>query len=203
MNTVLWIFIALAFGFMLFVSLQPKMPEGLSWLKNMGAQDSEQYRIADGTYEVEGWRIVKQGNAVELTKGLKSVSGDYGKVLPLLGVMCSGSPVTSMRIDPFQQLPAGRRSDVANVKVGGLSSQLNWYLTTSTNVMATPAADAVALLKSSASVQFRIQYNSGPVMVELDSSSFSKVAPYLANCTLKPLANTVPATPTTATTAPQ
>jgi hypothetical protein len=188
MNTVLWIFIALAFGFMLFVSLQPQMPEGLSWLKNMGADASEQYRIADGAYEVEGWKIVKQGTAVELTKSFSSVSGDYGKALPLLGIMCSGSSITNIRIDPFLQLPPGRRPDLAQVQVGGLSSQMNWYKTQGNNVVASPGADLVGLLKSSAQVQFRIQYPAGPVMVAIDSSKFAQVAPYLANCTLKPKA---------------
>lgn len=61
MNTVLWVFIALAFGLMLFVSLQDDIPQELSALKTQPDQ-------AQNYTAYEGWRAVVQGQTVEMRK---------------------------------------------------------------------------------------------------------------------------------------
>lgn len=91
MNAALWIFLALAFGFMLFVSLQDHLPEELEFLK--GGDQKSFYSIelpaADGQYDIGGWSVSKQGSSYELKKQMAPTesSQDFPK-MPVVGLLC-------------------------------------------------------------------------------------------------------------------
>ncbi|KWT98289.1 MULTISPECIES: hypothetical protein [unclassified Variovorax] len=100
MNAILWIFVALAFGLMAFVSIQDKVPEELAFLKSGGG-------IVEGPLpeqlkeeQLDGWTIRQQGPVLEATRratGDMVVNGTSYDV-PSFGLLCNaGAP--DARID--------------------------------------------------------------------------------------------------------
>lgn len=91
MNAVLWIFIALSFGFMLFVSLQDHVPDELSFLK--GGDEKVFYTInmpsADGEYTIGNWTVYKQGTSYELKKNVTATESSKDvPAMPQIGILC-------------------------------------------------------------------------------------------------------------------
>lgn len=69
MNAILWIFIALSFGIMLFVSIQPEIPDELSVLKGTPAKSAPS-KLNDGMYMVNNnvkLTVVNSEDLVELS----------------------------------------------------------------------------------------------------------------------------------------
>lgn len=106
MMKVLWVFIAFAFGLMLFVSIQDKLPDELSFLKGtpgavtVPAASSPGAAGAAKTGVVEGWTLHQQGSAIEATRrfsGELAVSGTTYDV-PEIGVLCNNGKLDA-RID--------------------------------------------------------------------------------------------------------
>lgn len=77
MNTFLWIFIAFAFGILLFTSLQEKLPDELSFLKQSAVVK---------TKDAAGWSVSQQGEAVELSYSMPNTT--EGSSPAILGILC-------------------------------------------------------------------------------------------------------------------
>lgn len=128
MNAVLWIFIAIAFGLMLFSSIQDDIPEELSVLRD----DSVPVKVPkDGkksTYE--GWTIVQSPAGVELLKMTRPTQNAKGGSSPYIGILCSGNAV-SLRIDAKRQLDSA--SGLAVHFNGGATA---WHPAQGANIVA-------------------------------------------------------------------
>jgi hypothetical protein len=70
MNKVLWIFIAFAFGLLLFTSIQDDLPDELGFLKSK--QPAARNIEGAVTYQHEGWFIQQIGQTSEMSKPLRS-----------------------------------------------------------------------------------------------------------------------------------
>ncbi|MDO8417791.1 MAG: hypothetical protein Q7S87_16445 [Agitococcus sp.] len=90
MNAILWIFIAIAFGLMMFTNLQEKLPDELSYLKTTPTTQAQGSAPA-------GWSLTTQGDAIELTTTLESATASGGGAL--LGILCNKSSL-DVRLDP-------------------------------------------------------------------------------------------------------
>jgi hypothetical protein len=90
MNAILWIFIALAFGFLMLTNLQEKLPDELSYLKGGPT-------VAASGVIPEGWTKATQGDAVELTYTMPSTQPSQQGAI--LGVLCNKGQL-DVRVDP-------------------------------------------------------------------------------------------------------
>ncbi|KWU17849.1 hypothetical protein [Burkholderia cenocepacia] len=156
MNKVLWIFIAFAFGIMLFVSIQDKLPPELAILKNDGAVPAATVP-ASGQVKVQslaGWTVRQQGTALEATRrfsgDLKVGSSSYD--VPQLGILCNAGKLDA-RID--SRLPTtGARA--TRVVIDGQTQQ--WDKGQGTNLFPSSAVDFVRYLESRERVSITLSY---------------------------------------------
>lgn len=123
MNAVIWIFVAIAFGLMLFVSIQEDLPPELAFLRaepgTVPAPDELPNVLPKGasaphTFTYEGWTVRQTGTTIELVKPLEGRMEVNGNVfdLPELGVLChlgeldlridSRLPTTGTQTTPVQ-----------------------------------------------------------------------------------------------------
>lgn len=109
MHAVLWIFIAIAFGLMLFVSIQEELPPELAFLKaepsgvSTGPSTAGVNTGAKGgtrTFVYEGWTVRQTGATIEIAKPLSGRMEVNGNVFdnPELGILCHGGKL-DLRID--------------------------------------------------------------------------------------------------------
>lgn len=92
MNTILWIFIAVAFGLMLFVSIQGEIPDEISFLKADPAHSATPV-LKDGSYSIDNVvvRVGGQGAIVEVTAPFDTPLMSNGAAVgtPSLSLLCN------------------------------------------------------------------------------------------------------------------
>ena len=109
MHAILWIFIAVAFGLMLFVSIQEELPAELAFLKaeasgvSTGPTSPSAGAVAKSntrTFTYEGWSVRQTGATIEIVKPLLGRMELNGNVFdnPELGILCHAGKL-DLRID--------------------------------------------------------------------------------------------------------
>lgn len=103
MNAVLWIFIALVFGLMLFVSIQEELPPELAFLKNTAVTTGAPAEAGSPqaqNFNYEGWQVRQSGVTIELVKPLEGRLERDGVVFdtPELGILCHDGKL-DLRLD--------------------------------------------------------------------------------------------------------
>lgn len=92
MNTALWVFIALAFGLLLFTSLQGDIPDELSWLRMepAGSTAPAASTPGAGSLTYEGWSVKYAPETLEIIKtvGQPVQAGNTLLQPPELGILC-------------------------------------------------------------------------------------------------------------------
>lgn len=188
MNTVLWVFIAIAFGLMLFTSLQEKLPEELSFLKSTPGAEvtaapagaASGATVAARTFNYEGWLVRQSGATVELVKGLSGkleANGDSFDT-PQVGILCSQGKL-DLRVDT-RLATTGTASTPVSL---GASTQA-WQKGTGRNIFPPNPVDTVRALAAS----------SGPVTMTLSFVDLGKRSVALDPAGLKALVDQLPAT---------
>lgn len=166
MNTVLWVFFALAFGLMLFVSLQDEIPQELTALKTQPDQ-------AQGYTSYEGWRAVVQGDTVEVRKRFEK------PVTVFVGFLC-----TPKGLDARLELTA-RVPPVENLMVGVAKEQPQaWERGTGKNIFPpAPKLFAQQLISRAGDVKVTIQAGNFNKEVLIDSRGLREMLSQLpAHC---------------------
>lgn len=111
MNAVLWIFLAIAGGIMLFSALQEDLPEELAILK--GDAPAEKVKFDKKEFTYKGWNVRQQDYTIELTRTmdgeLSGVAGTFKP--PVLGVLCHEGKL-DMRIDTGYALTGTKTTQV-------------------------------------------------------------------------------------------
>lgn len=131
-NKIFWIFFAFALGFILFASIQNKLPPEMAFLRGSGSPATTASGAGLSSYE--GWTIVSDNGAVELRK-VASSSASTEKP-PLLGILCDRGTL-GIRLDPQAPAAGGALSaEVAVVLPGATPSISSWYRTRTTNLLA-------------------------------------------------------------------
>lgn len=135
------IFLTIAFGVMLFLSIQNKLPPELEFLKadaSVGVSKPGGPLQGPGiqTAFYDGWTVRQGSGAVELTKAVQSP--DHSVRQGLVGILCDHGQL-DMRLDPGVELQ-GR--DASLVTVEGLGAQ-QWAKSKTTDVF--PPAPAKML----------------------------------------------------------
>jgi hypothetical protein len=155
MNKVLWIFLAFAFGIMLFVSIQDKLPNELGFLKSDGTTAAvipaaSQPKVSS----LAGWTVRQQGTALE---AMRRFAGDL-KVggtpydVPELGILCNAGKLDA-RIDSRLSTTGARTT---RVLIDGQAQQ--WDKGQGANLFPGSAVDFVRYLESRASVNVTLSY---------------------------------------------
>lgn len=109
MHAILWIFIAIAFGLMLFVSVQEELPPELAFLKAEPSGVSTEpaanstgsaSKSSTRTFTYEGWTVRQTGATIEIVKPLQGRMELNGNVFdnPELGILCHAGKL-DLRID--------------------------------------------------------------------------------------------------------
>ncbi len=176
MNAILWIFVALAFGLMLFVSISDDIPDELGFLK---AKVVETQPGAKSTTQYKGWTIKQGGGAAEFSRQLdgqiqgNTVTGPA----PEIGILCAAGKL-DMRIDA-RKLTTGVRTTA--VELSGLG-RLEWQKGTDRNVFPPDARAALGAILSQPTSTVTLSY------VEAGLQRFT-----LNTDGLKPLVDQLPA----------
>lgn len=155
MNTILWIFIALAFGLMLFVSLSDDIPEELGFLKAKVVETQPGAPGAKSVTTYKGWTIKQGGGAAEFSRALdgqiqaNTVSGPA----PEIGILCAAGKL-DMRIDT-RRVTTGNRT--TPVELAGLGS-IEWQKGADRNVFPPDARAALGAVMAQGTPSITLSY---------------------------------------------
>ncbi len=155
MNTILWIFVALAFGLMLFVSLSEDIPDELGFLKAKVVETQPVPGGAKSVTQYKGWTIKQGGGAAEFSRSLdgqiqgNTVSGPA----PEIGILCAAGKL-DMRIDARRTTTGARTTPV---ELSGLGL-LEWQKGTDRNVFPPDARAALGAVLSQAAPAVTLSY---------------------------------------------
>jgi len=116
MNAVLWIFLALAFGLMLFVGLQENLPEELEVLRGEP--------VAEGYKAVNGWEPRQEKGYIEVKRKF------FAPDVMVVGVLCTPQGL-DLRIEPDRRIPPVA---TATVFLGNAAAQ-EWQRTAGSNLL--------------------------------------------------------------------
>lgn len=180
MNTILWVFIALAGAFILFANLQDQLPDELGFLKNKGtttqvAPSGAQQPAPPGVVisEYQGWTIRKTASAVEFVRpmaGAIMVNGTPYDA-PEFGLLCDNGKL-DMRIDT-RMATTGIKS--TPVVISGLGSQ-QWDKSSSKNIFPKDSRKMLAHLYTATPVEFKFSYvELGIQKAQLDTSALPQL----------------------------
>lgn len=101
MHTFLWVFISVAFGLMLFSTVQDKVPEELAFLKSLGPGEAPG-QVAPGAqkFAYMGWNVVETAGVTEMVKGFSGPLEVNGQSYdaPEIGILCDKGTL-NVRID--------------------------------------------------------------------------------------------------------
>lgn len=158
MNTVLWIFVAIAGGLLLFTSIQNDLPAELSFLKSDGVDASApaaQGSIPQGLSQYQGWNIRNANGAIELTRALQANIVVNGVVYenPEFGFLCNKGKV-DMRLDTKAQTTGRKATSIA---LNGEAPQ-QWEKSASFNIFPKKPGNLLELLRIGQPVEFKISY---------------------------------------------
>lgn len=158
MFTVLWVFIAAAFGIMLFVSISPNIPQELSFLRTTPESVA-------GFKPVNGWTVIKEGTSVEVRKSFKTPS------LVTVGFLCSNTGLAARVQVTFRILAV----ESVGVSINGANFQ-GWSRGASKNILP-PDAKAFARYVASQQAPVKLHIQAGDKrfdkMVEFDPSGLN------------------------------
>ena len=176
MNTILWVFIALAGAIILFTSIQDELPEELGFLKNKGtttlvAEAPKRGPTGATVSEYQGWTIRTTGTAVEFVRpftGSIVVNGTPYDA-PEFGLLCDKGKL-DMRIDT-RMTTTGRKTTM--VDIGGMG-KVEWEKSASKNIFPKDARKVLTHLYTVNPAQFKISYAElGAYTVQLDTSALA------------------------------
>lgn len=181
MHAILWIFISVAFGLMLFTSVQDKLPDELSFLKSSPSletlgQDSPGDTRASFTYE--GWRVRQEGPTIELVRSFEgSLEGNSRNFeAPEIGILCHDGKI-DVRIDT-RAATTGTGSTAVTASVGGSGRQM-WRKGPGTNIFPPSVKEfTLAISKSLRPLEVTLSFTElGNQTVKLETTG---LAPLLA-----------------------
>lgn len=160
MNTFLWIFIALAFGLLLFTSVQDKVPEELSFLRanggNVATLGENQSGDVRRSFSYEGWSVRQEGPTIEFTKpfsGEIDVNGTRYDT-PVLGILCHQGKL-DVRVDT-RMATTGTKTTQVTLSAGGRQT---WAKGTDTNVFPSdPSGFVAGLAKAMRPLEMTVSY---------------------------------------------
>jgi hypothetical protein len=188
MNTILWVFVALAGAIILFTNLQDQLPDELGFLKNKGTTA----QVAPGQprpgaqpgvtlSEYQGWTIRKSASAVEFTRPMSATIVVNGTpyAAPEFGVLCDNGRM-DMRIDT-RMTTTGLKSTA--VGIAGLGTQ-QWDKSTTKNIFPKDSHKLLTHLYATNPVEFKLSYAElGAHSVKLDTSALRELLQALpASC---------------------
>ncbi|MNR71680.1 hypothetical protein D3C71_23120 [compost metagenome] len=170
----LFIFLALAFGLMAFVSMQDDIPEELGFLKSAASSVTQPkgHPPPSALTRLEGWTIVQSGPVIEATRQfsgeivVKGVRYD----VPTLGVLCNAGKLDA-RIEARHQLAAG---EPLQVSLDG--AQQTWARGGGTNVFPPAPVEFVRYLSGKPKVSVSLPFaDFGRQTVTVDTSLLKDV----------------------------
>lgn len=180
MSTFFWVFICVAFGLMLFSSVQDKVPDELSFLKNLGAGSATE-QVAPGTqkFSYEGWNVVESVGVTELVKGFSGPLEVNGQSYdaPEIGILCDKGTL-NVRID--SRLPT---TGLKGSPVTFAGQDLQWDKGASGMNLLSPDPRAVlrGLLKQSAPAKLTLSYRDlGSQATSLDVTGLGELVKRMA-----------------------
>lgn len=173
MNMILWVFLALAFGLMAFLTIQEDLPPELSFLKGNGTGVVEQTPgQAQTVRQLEGWTITQQGPVLEATRKLSGelVVGGTTYDVPTFGVLCNaGKP--DARFDTRMVTTGVKTTSVA---IDGKPSE--WAKGGANNVFPPNATEFVRYAAQQKTVALTFSYRDlGKQTVQLDASQLAQL----------------------------
>lgn len=185
LNTILWIFLAFAFGLILFFSIQDRIPDELSFLK--GTEPEKTFRTPDGSVmkvqEYQGWSIRSSQSTVELVKKMFGEgTPDTRGGVPAgqeIGILCNAGKL-DMRLDVRGPTTGVRSTPVV---VDGLGEMM-FDKGTGTNIFPQDPLRLLQRLNRGDSVRFVVEYSvRGTVALTLDSKGLGELTQQLpASC---------------------
>lgn len=176
MNAVLWIFVALSLGLMLFLSLQEDIPEEVGFLKVKPALE-QLPRYQKQKFDYKGWSVNQADYTVEMTKRMDGELKLNGSSFegPVIGVLCHEGAL-DMRIDARYALTG---TTALTVKINGKPQA--WTRGADTNVFPkAPKALLKVLTESKDPVSFALSYvDFGEQTFTVDVAGLKEMAPQL------------------------
>lgn len=183
MMTVLFVFIAIAFGLLLFSSLQDKIPDELSFLR-ASPTVSSLGAVAPGAKvtQYKGWQVSQIGTTIEALKAfngpLTANGGTY--TAPIIGILCNNNSL-DVRVESTEPTTGSKGSSVI---VAGAPEQ-TWARGVGTNLFPPdPSALLRTLITAPRGVTLTLSYrNLGAQSSLLDTTGLSElVERFPANC---------------------
>jgi hypothetical protein len=179
MHTIIWVFIAAAFGLMLFTGLQDNLPDELSFLKSstgiesLGQADPGSTR---SNFTYKGWKVRQEGPTIEMTRSfsgnLEANNRSYD--LPEFGILCNEGKLDA-RIDT-RSATTGTANTPVTVSLGGAGRQM-WVKGTGMNVFP-PSVKSFVFTASKAlePIEFTLSYTElGNQKVKLDTTGLAQI----------------------------
>ncbi len=188
MNAVLWIFIAMAFGLMLFVSIQDELPPELEFLKQSSPASergtttgaAQQNSASTKTFAYEGWSVRQTGATIEMVKPLEGKLEISGTQFdnPELGILCHAGKL-DLRIDTRLAVNGTKTTQVS---LGGETS--SWSKGTGRNIFPESPRQQLALLAGGRPVEVVISFvDLGKQRLRLDPRGLAQLQAQLpASC---------------------
>lgn len=173
MNAALWIFLAGAFGLMLFVSIQDEIPKELEFLRaGPPPVYAEDAALKKTTVQLEGWTVSHVGQVYEATKRMSGeiVANGTSYDVPTVGLLCNAG-VLDARVDT-RMTTTGTKT--TKVLMGDKPS--NWPKGTGNNVFPVDAKAFLEHVKTGPTAKFSFSYvDLGLQPVTLNTEAMSKV----------------------------
>ena len=189
LNLILWIFLAFAFGLILFFSIQDKIPDELYFLKNQGSARTSAASASEPGQrggEYEGWSVRQVGAVVEITKSLRKVGTepksngvDISHRNPTLGILCDNGRL-DVRVDA-----AGPTTGRTQTAVGmSIQLQRDWDKGQGTNIFPKDPHALLRGLQTQPVVAFELSYiDAGAVKVAVETKGLAELVQRLpATC---------------------
>lgn len=179
MHTILWVFIAAAFGLLLFTGMQDKLPDELSFLKSspsiesLGQSDPGSTR---SSFTYKGWKVRQEGPTIELTRSFTGTleANNRSYDLPEFGVLCNDGKLDA-RIDT-RAATTGTTDTPVTVSLGGAGKQ-QWSKGTGMNVFP-PSAKTFVFTAAKALEPLEVTFSFtelGNQKVKLDTTGLAQL----------------------------
>lgn len=157
MSTILFAFIAIAFGLLLFFGIQGELPEELAFLKTNEPTQTVKKETANGitTFKYEGWTVRQSSEAIELTKPMArgmEINGSQYRA-PEVGILCAGGRL-DLRIDTKYNTTGIKETPVT---FGGFSVQ-PWDKSRTYNIFPKQAGPAISTLATNPRVDIQLSF---------------------------------------------
>lgn len=178
MATYLFVFIALALGFMLYSSIQNQIPDELSMLKGSPVVQSASGAAPATVYK--SWEVRQGGGAVELVKRFNAPGNEqtFSNEVPKIGIVCANGKL-DMRIDTRLPTTGAKATEVvwAGQSAAWAKGDLN-------NIFPSDVVKAVNAVGQNKTVDLKLSFvNAGLQGYVLDTKGFSELfSQFPASC---------------------